>query len=157
MQNRNLKIQLQKINDLFNKVEAACGNDIEMRSHWAKYICVRVAGFLENVVAEIYGEFVIGASSAPVASYALKVLAKVQNPRKDKFIEIAGFFKKSWGIELEIFIESDGAGAAINAIMTHRHKIAHGEDSDISIVKIRDYFDEALRVVDFIENQCLNG
>ncbi len=154
MDNRNLKIQLQRLNTLLAKVNVACGTDIEMQSHWAKYICVLCAGFLENAVYEIYGEFVRNAASKPVADYSESILSKIQNPKTDKFVDIAKSFKKDWGNSLEIFITDNGRKEAINNIMVNRHKIAHGENSDITITKINDYFTKALEVVDFIEGQC---
>jgi len=154
MDNRNLKIQQQRLYNLFAKVNVACGSDIEMQSHWAKYICVLCAGFLENAVFEIYGEFVRGAASKPVADYSESILSKVQNPKTDKFIDIAKSFKIDWGSSLELFIVENGRKEAINNIMVNRHRIAHGENSDITIAKINDYFKRALEVVDFIEEQC---
>jgi hypothetical protein len=38
--------------------------------------------------------------------------------------------------------------------MKNRHKIAHGEKSDISYHQLRGYLDKAVEVVEFIEKQC---
>ena len=154
MHNRNLSIQLQRLKELFNKANVACGTDFEMRSHWAKYLCVLCSGFLENAVSEIYGDFVRGAASKPVANFADFNLSKIQNPKSIKFIEIAQSFRKDWATDLEVFLSSNGGGAAINAIMTNRHRIAHGEDSNITLVQIKDYLDKAVEAIEFIETQC---
>lgn len=154
MQSRNLSTQLQRLRELFNKANVACGSDIEMRSHWAKYLCVLCSGFLENAISEIYGDFVRGAASKPVANYADSILSKIQNPKASKFIETAQSFKKEWATSLESFLASNGGGAAINAIMTNRHKIAHGENSDVTLVQVKDYLDKAVEVIEFIETQC---
>lgn len=154
MQNRNLTTQLQRLNELFKRVNSACGSDIEMQSHWAKYMCVLCAGFLENAVTEIYGDFVKGASSQPVANFAEYILSKTQNPKASKFVEISAKFKKNWGDSLETFLDDNGRKEAINAIMTNRHLIAHGKTSYITIVQVKDYLKKSVEVIEFIENQC---
>jgi hypothetical protein len=154
MRSPNLTSQLQRLNELFSKTTAASGADIEIRSHWAKYLCVLCAGFLENAVTDVYGEFARRASSKPVADYAISILSKIQNPNAQKFFETANKFKPEWGTDLNIFLDSNGRREAINSIMKNRHEIAHGKYSGITLVQIRNYFDKAVEVVEFIENQC---
>lgn len=127
-----------------------------MRSHWAKYLCVLSAGFLENAITEIYGDFVRGAASKPVADYAMSTLSRIQNPKTSKFIEIARSFKPSWADALESYVDSDGRREAINSIMANRHEIAHGKHPGITLVQINDYLDRAVEVIEFLEHQCAN-
>lgn len=154
MHNRELSTQLQRLHELFNKTNAACRNDFEMRSHWAKYLCVLSAGFLENSLKVIYGEFVRRTASKPVADYANSMLARTQNPNAATLIEIARRFMPDWATELEAFVDSNGRREAINSIMKNRHEIAHGKYSGITLAQIRDYLDKAVEVIDLIENQC---
>jgi RiboL-PSP-HEPN len=154
MQNARLSSQFQKLRDLFAKADAACGADFEMRSHWAKYLCVLSAGFLENAISEVYGDFVRGAASQPVADYAMSTLSRIQNPKTSRFLEIARQFKTSWADALENFADSSGRREAINSIMANRHEIAHGKHPGITLVQIKYYLDRAVEVVEFIEKQC---
>jgi hypothetical protein len=154
MHNRELSSQLQKLRELFNKTNAACRNDFEMRSHWAKYLCVMSAGFLENSLKVIYGDFVRGAASKPAADYANSMLARIQNPNTTIFIETARRFKPEWATELEAFVDSDGRREAINSIIKNRHEIAHGQYSGITIAQIKEYLSKAVEVIDLIETQC---
>jgi hypothetical protein len=156
MQNQALKIQLQRLEELFKKVDQACATDLEMRAHWAKYLCVLVSGFLENAISEIYADFVKNAASQPVASYAAAILSKIQNPKTHKFLEVAGLFKKDWARDLEVYVEENGRKVAIDSIMTHRHNIVHGKTSGITIAAIKDYLEKSVEVLEFIENQTLS-
>ena len=142
------------LRNLFAKVDVACGADFEMRSHWAKYLCVLSAGFLENAITEIYGDFVRTASSKPVADYAMSHLSRIQKPKASRFIEIAGLFKSAWAAALESFIASDGRREAINSIMANRHEIAHGKQPGITLTQIKNYLDRAVDVIEFIEHLC---
>lgn len=154
MHNRELSRQLQVLESLFDKVDEVAGRDIEIVSHWARYLCVLSAGFLENSLAEVYIDFSSRASSPHVASFTRKALSRIHNPKTERFIEITTSFDKSWGERLRLFVEENGRKEAINAIMTHRHRIAHGKDSDISFHRLRDYLKHSVEVVEFIEKQC---
>lgn len=125
-----------------------------MRSHWARYLCVLCAGFLENGISEIYGEFVRRAASKPVADFSISMLSKIQNPNAQRFLETAHRFKPEWGVALNDYLNNNGRREAINSIMTNRHEIAHGRNSGITIVQIRNYLDKAVEVLEFIESQC---
>ena len=154
MNNRELTRHIQGLKNLFVRTQKASGGDIEIQSHWAKYLCVLSAGFLENALCEIYADFCKRAASEHVANFASKILSRIQNPKANRFIEVASSFKKSWGEDLEAFVEEDGRREAIDSIMNNRHQIAHGKISNISIAQLQNYLDKAIEVVNFIETQC---
>ncbi len=154
MKSRELNAQLQRINSVFDRSREACGDRVEMLAHWAKYLCVLSAGFLENALREIYSEFVQSAASEPVQNYAISRLSKIQNPKTQRFIEVAQSFKKSWGEELAAFVNEEGRREAIDSIMQNRHQIAHGQNSGVTVTRVREYLDKSVGVIEFIEKQC---
>lgn len=154
MKSRELSRQLQRLASLFDRTQEACGDNVEIRSHWAKYLCILVAGFLENSIEEVYSAFVRKAASESVQNYAVSQLSKIHNPKTNRFLEIAGLFRKSWSEELEQFVNEGGRREAIDSIMQNRHQIAHGQHSGVTIVRVRDYLNKSIEVVEFIENQC---
>lgn len=153
MQNQELVRQQQRLENLFKRTRQATGEDIEMQSHWAKYLCVLCAGFIENAYSEIYCDFVKRAASEPVAKYATSQISRTQNPKIDKFVEISRAFNVGWAEELEEYIAEEGRKEAINSIMSNRHLIAHGQHSGISIVRLRDWYRKSLDVLEHIERQ----
>lgn len=153
MQNRELSRQLQRLRSLFQRTAVASGQDIEMQSHWAKYLCVLSAGFLENALVELFSDFASGAASPPVAQYARKSLSKTQNPKTQKFVETASAFKATWGENLNGYVELEGRKDAIDSIMNNRHLIAHGRDSGISLVRLKEWFDKSIDVIEFLEQE----
>ena len=154
MKNREVARQLQKLNDLISKTGDACGGDIEMQAHWAKYLCVLSAGFVENALSEIYGAFVDHAASPAVARYAKASLSRIQNPKTAKFLEIARSLKPEWGDDLDVFLSDNGRREAIDSIMTNRHLIAHGQNSSITMSKVKDWLLKTIEVIDHIEVLC---
>ncbi len=156
MNNPETNRQLQKLNDLIRKTEELRELSVEIQTHWAKYLCVYTAGFIENAVKEIFTDFVKRASSTPVENYASSVLQKIQNPKMNLIIQTARAFKKSWGYNVENFAKEDNRGDAVDSIMQNRHLIAHGKYSGITVARVSQYLEKALEVLEYIETQCKN-
>src|SRR5690348_1230031 len=125
MRNRELVRQHQRLIALFSRVDAACGSDIEMRSEWARYLCVLCSGFVENAVDELYSAYARRTASPAVANYASHHLRNVLNPKMHRLIGVAKLFKPEWAADLEQFATSMEGENAIDSIMSNRHLIAH--------------------------------
>lgn len=154
MKNKELSLQLQRLNSLIARTDEASNGNLELQAHWAKYLCILCAGFLENAIAEIYAEYASVSANEAVSSYVSRQLERIQNPNVQKIIETTYNFKKSWGDTLNEYITKDGRKEAIEAIMKNRHKIAHGEISNITILRVKEYLAKIIEVVEFMENQC---
>jgi len=153
MKNAQLAQQIVAIRLLVKKSSEATAADLELQAHWARYVCVLTAGLLENAVVIFYSDFVARNAQKPVADYAAVQIAKIQNPKAKRFVEVASSFKNSWADDLEKFIEKDGRKEAIDAIMANRHQIAHGKDSSITVARVSTYLNKAEEVLEFIEKQ----
>lgn len=151
MQNHNLRSQLAEIDRLLNILPT----DNEVQAHWGRYMCVMVAGFLENALQEVYKDFVRSSNDENVVRYASKQIARTTNPDGGRFLQTAREFNETWRNELRQFIARDGRREAIDSIMKNRNSIAHGGQSVMSPRDVRMYLDKGIEVIDFIENQCL--
>jgi hypothetical protein len=154
MKSPSLASQHQKLSWLIAQASALAAEQLELQAHWARYICVLASGFLENALKEVYSEYARSCSSAGVADFVESKLATIQNPKAGRFLETAGAFSKAWAVDLETFLETDGRKEAIDSIMANRHLIAHGKDSGITLVRVKDYLAKSVRVIEFIERQC---
>lgn len=154
MKNAIISQQLARINNLISSTNESTKESLELQSHWAKYICVLTAGFLENAIAQVYSDFAKQCSPEFIHRHISQYVSKIQNPKSTKFVEVAKSFKVEWGQELEIFIDDKGRSEAIGNIMKNRHLIAHGKSSQITLVQIKEYLKRSVEVLDFIEKQC---
>lgn len=155
MESYELNKQHNQIKLLIKQTTLSTDSNIELQGHWGKYICILVAGFLENAIGEVYVNFVSMAASPQVEQYATDTLRRIQNPKSGKFIETASKFKKEWGEQLKFFFEEDKSRKyAIDSIMQTRHEIAHGKNTGISIVRVKEHLEKCVEVIEFIENQC---
>lgn len=146
--------QLQRLRWLISQANELNADQLELRAHWARYICVLSAGFLENALPDVYSQYSRACSTPAIGDYVESTLRKIQNPKAKKFEETAKAFNKTWEEDLSIFLNSDGRREAIDAIMSNRHLIAHGKDSAITLVRLKEYLSKSVAVVEFIENQC---
>lgn len=146
--------QKQRIEWLINQAKTFDGDQLELQSHWARYLCVLVAGFLENAISEVYSSYVQKCSNEQVANYVEAVLGRIQNPKAQKFLETARSFNRDWELNLNDYIEQNGRKDAIDSVMTNRHLIAHGKDSGITLARLDQYFKKGVEVIDYIEGQC---
>lgn len=161
MRNVELRKQYDSIQSLIQNTATATSGNITLQTHWGKYICVLTAGLLENSITEIYGEFIRNtAANSPnsqaVAKYAASALARIQNPKAERFVQTARSFSDEWGRQLQTYLnDADGERKnAVDSIMGHRNRIAHGKNSTISVSQMTKYLKNAAEVIDFIELQC---
>lgn len=155
IRNEELKKQSDKILQLIETAEQTFEEDDEMRSHMAKYICILCSGFLENAIHLLYTDYVKSETeSNSIVSFSTIILNKIQNPNAEKFRDIAKSFKPEWEEPLKNFMQVDDKASAINYIMKDRHKIAHGKDSDITLIRIKEHHLKTVDIVKYIESQC---
>lgn len=155
MFNREISRQHQRLVGLFKQTRDVADGDPSIQSHWARYLCILVSGFLENAIKEIYSDYIQSGASKPVASYATRQLVALNNPKADKVIQLATSFKQEWGSELTAFMAENGRKDAIDSIMNNRHQIAHGKEVGLTIHNLSDYFERVVQTVGKIEEQCL--
>jgi hypothetical protein len=48
----------------------------------------------------------------------------------------------------------DEIKAHIDSLVANRHLIAHGQDTGVTIVRVRDWFESATALVKMMESQC---
>lgn len=154
MKLKNLTSQRQRLTWLISQANKLPPDEIELRAHWARYICVLASGFLENALKEVYSHYARSCSAPTVSDYVENQLERVQNPKASRFVETAQAFNKVWGIELATFLEEDGRKEAIDSIMANRHQIAHGQNSGITLARVSEYLTKSVHVIEFIETQC---
>lgn len=154
MKSRVLVSQQQRLEWLMKQASVFQSDQLELQAHWARYLCVLAAGFLENALAEIYSTYAKSCASPSVSNFVESVLAKIQNPKANKFVDTARAFDPRWVDNLTTFLLNEGRKDAIDAVMSNRHLIAHGKDSGISLARVKDYVKKSIEVIEFIEVQC---
>ena len=152
MRNSQVRREQQRLDNLFVKI-TAFSDDIELQSHWARYLCICVSGFLENSVRMIYSQYAKNKSTPQIANFVESQLDEFQNPKMEKILRLTGLFSREWESNLRKDTEGE-LKDSVDSIVSNRNNIAHGQDVAITYVRIKIYYQNALKVVDLIENQC---
>ena len=143
--------QRQRLDDLFEKAKDL--PDPAIQSHWSRYLCVLVSGFLENSVRLTYTEYARSRANESVADFVESRLRQFQNPKMGTIIELAGGFSQEWRARLES--DTKGRlGESVNSVVANRHKIAHGESVGLTLHTLTQYYADTLKVVDLLRRQC---
>jgi hypothetical protein len=127
------------------------GADAELLSDFAGYLCVLVAGFLEQAVIELALQHVRSHSDTSVQRHVEKRLRQFTNANTHRIIEVFGGFDPDWGIDLKNYL-IDEYKDAVNGVVDLRHSVSHGRSVSVTMVRVRDYYRRVKHVVDHIAN-----
>lgn len=141
----------QRLDNLFEKIKDI--SDLELQSHWARYLCILVSGYLETSVRAIYSEYSGNRANENVANYVSSRLERFQSPKMGNILELTRAFSLQWAEDLQNATEGE-LKESVDSIVANRHNIAHGRDSGISYTRIREYYQNAIKVIELIEGQC---
>jgi len=138
---RLLDNTFSRVNDL--------GSDLEVQSDFARYLCVLVAGYIENAVVELILAHCSRQSSPTVQRYVEKSLDRFTNVHREKLLQLLGSFDAEWRSQLEAFIV-DEREAALSSVIGLRHQIAHGGSAGITYVRIKQYYESIQEIIDYL-------
>ena len=142
----------QRLDQLFSQI-GSLPLDPELRSHWARYLCVMVSGFLEVSVRAIYRNYSRGKSAPTVSNPVESRLESFQSPKMNAIISLARDFSPVWAEELDGLTQGEHK-EAVDSIVANRHLIAHGADTGLTFHRIEAWYRSAVEVVEVVEAQC---
>lgn len=143
----------QRLDNLFARA-STFSDDIEILSHWAKYLCVLVSGFIETSVCAIYSAYTQDKAAPYIANYVCSRLKRFNNPNMEDICQLAGLFNEAWREKLEETTAGE-IKDAVDSIVANRHQIAHGRDVGISYDRVKKYYDRVVKMVELVESTVL--
>lgn len=140
-QYHRLRSELQSTFDRFETIPV---NQIETRSHFARYLLIRLAGSLEYTLEAVATAYIEDNSGGPVRSFALSFSGYTGNLDSERLLQFVDRFDPQWRTELEVFLAIGERKNSLNSLNGIRGAVAHGKPSSVSIVSVLGY----LKVVD---------
>jgi hypothetical protein len=125
---------------------AGAQTDLLVQSDYAKYAVIRISGLLEQAVTEVVQTHVKAQASPTVIAHTEWRMATFQNPTVERLLQLVGSFDRRWRLELDGELTQAERGA-LGSITAQRNKVAHGQDSTISLAQVSQYFDEVKNVL----------
>ena len=118
-----------------------------MLAHWSRYLVVLLSGYMETSIRHICMQHVESRSAPSVRSFSESALSLgLQNPNSEKIVQLVGLFDSEFRTKLTRFIEGERK-EAIDSMVSARNRIAHGEDSGVTMGTAKNWFRLSKEVV----------
>lgn len=155
---REIIDQQNVLNHLFEQAERLQDKgdvDYQIKAQFVWYLCIRASSFVEFSVKTILKEYVKAETkNAPyLANFVNKNLEHSFNPKPSRILDLLELFNSDWKQNLADSIHGR-LSSSMGSIVANRNKIAHGDDSDITLERLAGYFADAQEVVRLIYIQC---
>lgn len=137
-----------RISGLFKKIENI--EDMELKAQWARYLCVLCCGFLEVSFRAVLVDAATRRSSEEIRNFVEAKLDLSRSPKMGNMIETVALFSKTWSETLE----RDTAGKikdSVDSLVVNRHLIAHGQDTGVSYVRVKTWFEDSIHAIEKLE------
>ena len=122
----------------------------EVQSHWARYLCVLISGFIDESVRETVHAYVRKRSHLYVQRFVDKRLRFPTSCNLKKIDDIIrDFFGEHPPDDWKRVTEE--MRAAVDGIATNRNKIAHGGDVGLGFVVLKGYYKSVVGLVEVLE------
>lgn len=124
----------------------------EMQSTFAKYICIRLGGFMETSLKESIQNFVDARKSHTViSSYIKSRLQDITNLNADKIERLLKSFSDDWSSKFK-YQASDEMKMSLGSIYTNRNDIAHGGNNNVSLSNLRKDYENLKSVASLLDD-----
>ena len=145
----------QRLDSLFKRVNTM-SYDAEMQSHWARYLCVLVSGYIEISVQSILGSYSQNKADQRVFRHVERNLRRIQNLNMERIMQVVSTFDENWGYDLDGYV-TGRIKDSVDSIVANRNSIAHGTNVVITYVRMKNYYDDVKILVDFLTRQCAHS
>ena len=142
----------QRLDATFGR-SATVGHDAELLSDFARYLCVLVAGFLEQAVIELLLEHVRKHSRPSVVRHLDGRLRQFTSANAQRIQDTVGSFDPDWREDLGKYL-IDERKAAVDSIINLRHTISHGRYVGVTLAGVKKYYSHVTDVVDHLADLC---
>jgi hypothetical protein len=140
------------LNSLVEAVSAPDGRSSDEQMWLTRFLVVRACGYLEQVVNTCAVAHVEARSGGTVRTFALSWLSRSQNPSHENLLNLIRRFDGDIRDELSSMLEENSGELKheLSALVTQRHKIAHGLNEGMGARRALELVDTAKHVADWV-------
>ena len=152
----SVRAEIDRVVRLLDKSPQLEKAGLEFLGHWAQYVCFMAASTLDRCVVLVLLEYVRTNSNDQIHSFCAKKLNRFQNLRARKIIQIHSDFDPDWGKMIKRFLTEEQR-ISIGSIVSNRNKIAHGGSVNVSLQRVRHWFEKSRDVIEFLDELVLEN
>jgi hypothetical protein len=146
---RFLDSKRKRIAYLLDNVPVDPSGSLEMQSHWARYTCVIISGYIEETVKELCRSYAEDRCTPETLNYITAQLRFFQSANTEEISDLLMRFSKTWQSQFEAYV-TDERKQAINSVIGNRHRVAHGLDCSVTVRQLKEWYPRINDVIDFI-------
>lgn len=121
----------------------------------SEYLCVRVSGFLERAVQQIFYEHALRTQDRALAKFVSTRLERETNYNAQRLADVVGQFDSDWQNQMETFLADDNRRNALDSIRANRNRIAHGESVSLGLAAMKDWYKRVADTIEHLESIVL--
>ncbi len=142
----------RRLDATFSRINLLSTEDLEVRSDFARYLCILVSAFIEKSLSTLAGEHCRRLSAPTVSRFAQKKLDRLKNVNSEKLLQFMGSFDPELEKETKVFIDGSRK-EALDSVVALRNQIAHGESVGVTYVQMNKYYKEISEIINFVTNK----
>ena len=128
----SLIVQINSLND--------DGSSDEIKSNLSRYLCILISGYTDKLFINMLIQYFSVRNGPRISRFMTQTYKHTSNLKMKKIEEILSSFDKEWANKLKECQKYDEYTAAINSITDNRNKIAHGENTTVTVKSLEDWF-----------------
>jgi RiboL-PSP-HEPN len=128
---------IQELDQLLERAREQ--EELQVQSDYAKFLVIRVNGLIEQVIVEIVLHHIQTQASPTVMAHLSWRMNSFQNPNIERVLQLVGSFNRRWREELDDALTEEER-QALGSLNAQRNKIAHGQQSTISLAQVNEYY-----------------
>ena len=128
--------------------------DVSVRAAFESYLCIRTYAFVEASVRIILLRYVRRiAGDGSIESYVASQLKRHRNLKYSELIKLLRSFDPEWANGISDRTDTI-TRTALNALVSLRNNISHGDDVVISLRDLQSYFESSQEIVRLVFETC---
>jgi hypothetical protein len=144
-----LETQEKKLDDLIAIIKAQ--KDDELKAHLSRYFCIKISGYLENVLKTLIYTYCDGTTPRPIVNFLETDTKNLTNLSEEKLFKFLKKFGASWDTQVDNKF-TDSHRSSLNSIISNRNNIAHGQSDSISPKIIEGYYVDLKEIVSILKS-----
>lgn len=154
MQNNEIKAHKNKIDSLIRRIEkySKTDFDLEIMSDLSKYACIQVSGYFDKSIFYLLLKYAEKHSNKELQKFVYEKLKRFSNASSGKIENLFKSYSKCWTQSIVSHPRYNELKGSINSLVRERNLIAHGEDSTISLARVKQYYQHAEILLVYIDS-----
>lgn len=154
--------EIDKIDDLFDLIDqiqkvpgVPFALAMSIAAGLTQYICVRVAGLLEQSMRQVFYTYSIQqVGQSPLSTFVSKALERPRNLNGEELCQLVGRFDADWQLQLRGHLQGK-RWDALGSLIANRRRIAHGDPVTVGFHQMQEWHRSVVEVIRFVESLVL--